>query len=352
MDVLKKPYLSQSLYLTDYCSTMRKIFTLLPFLMLAFLTRAQDIHFTQYNMAPVALNPAFTGAFNGTFRIGAIYRTQWFNVDGFNSFKTPDLYIDAPIIKGFRDNDWVGVGLNIFQDEAGALELTFGSFLGSVAYHLGLNKDASSTLTLGVQGGFVSRSLANATGVDFEDDMETLDNAMNGINYFDLNAGVVFRSPLGANSLFEAGFAAFHLTGPDYGLQQGNDKLPLRYDIHARLKNYLTDAFTITPSILYKGMNAQNELSVQALAGFQIDKEKELDLNMGLGYRITDADALEILFGVDWGDFRAGFGYDLGMSSVSSSSSTRPGAVEIAASYIAKIYKKPDPKPSLFCPRF
>lgn len=330
---------------------MRKIYALLPFLLITLFSRAQDIHFTQYNLAPVALNPAYTGAFYGTFRVGAIYRTQWFNVDGFNSFKTPDIYIDAPIIKGFRDNHWVGVGANLYQDEAGALELTFGSFLGSAAYHLGLNKDMSSVITLGVQGGMVSRSLANSMAKRLQVD-ETLPSDMDNSSYFDLNAGVLFRTPLGRMALLEAGVAAFHLTSPDYALQQGRqNQLPMRLDVHARVKTYLNEAFSITPSVLYKNQNKTDELSLQVLAGAEIDRERKIDVNAGLGYRVNELAALEILFGIDWGNFKAGFGYDIAMGS-NTGSGPAPGAVEFAASYIARIYKKPDPKPSLFCPRF
>jgi len=32
--------------------------------------RGQDIHFSQYNMSPLNLNPAFTGSFDGDYRAG------------------------------------------------------------------------------------------------------------------------------------------------------------------------------------------------------------------------------------------------------------------------------------------
>lgn len=315
--------------------------------------RAQDIHFTQYNLAPVTLNPALTGAFYGSFRIGALYRTQFFNVDNVTAFKTPNLYIDAPIIKGFRDKDWVGVGANIFQDESGTLELTFGSFLGSLAYHFALDKEGKSMLTLGVQGGSVSRSLANGSAASLNDP-ETLPMDGDNQSYFDLNAGIMLRTPLSDRMLLEAGLATFHLTTPENNLQNNNSSLPIRYDFHARVKSYITETFTVTPSVLYKAMGSGNaQLAVQGLVGFEVDPERKIDLNVGLGYRAVSLSQLELLFGLEWGDFKGGFGYDLSLSSLSSgSSSARPGSVEFAVSYIAKIYKKPEPKPTIFCPRF
>lgn len=332
---------------------MRKIYTLLPLLFFLTFSQAQDIHFTQFNMSPLTLNPAHTGAFYGSFRIGAIYRTQYFNVPDFAAFKTPNLLIDAPIIKGFRDKDWVGVGLNIFQDEAGDLELTVGAFMGSVAYHFALDKEGQSVLTLGVQAGFMSRSFANSMAAQTEV-METLPTDSDTRNFFNLNSGLMLRTPLTQMSLLEVGVAGFNLTQPDNVLSNSTtSKYQFRLDAHARLKNYLTETFTLTPTLLYKNMGQASQFAAQVMAGLEIDPEKQIDINAGLGYRFANLSSLELLFGLDWGDFKAGVGYDLGLTSYATGGGpTRPGAVEFAVSYIAKIYKKPEPKPTLFCPRF
>ncbi len=117
---------------------------------------AQDIHYSLYNMSPLTLNPALTGAFSGTARIGGIYRDQWANVIG-NQFVTPSFYVDAPIIRGFGKKDWVGVGFTMFTDKAGSLSLQTAASMLSASYHLSLNKKGTSILTLGVQGGSVQR---------------------------------------------------------------------------------------------------------------------------------------------------------------------------------------------------
>lgn len=329
---------------------MKRLLTLLAIWMIYLPAEAQDIHYTQYNHAPLTLNPAFTGGFYGTFRIGAIYRDQFFNMPQFsNSFSTPNIFIDAPIIKGFRDKDWVGVGVSIFQDQAGALDLTFGSFMGNAAYHFGLGDDGNSSLAVGVQLGYVSRGFQMAGNPGFTTDPENI--SADAINYFDMGAGVVYKGLLSANTLFEAGVSAWHLTRPDYSVL-GNDQLPRRFVGHARLKNYLTNEFTLTPSVLFMKHNQSSQFSVQALAGFVFDPVKEIEINAGLGYRLNEISSLQLLGGVDWGDFRASFGYDFGLSSESYEGGQQPGAFELAASYIVKIFKKPEPKPTIFCPRF
>ena len=332
---------------------MKRLLTLLILGLMTLNLSAQDIHYTQYNNAPLTLNPAFTGAFYGTFRIGGLYRSQFFNVQGWdNAFQTPSIYIDAPIIKGFRDQDWVGVGVNIFQDQAGSLELTSGSFMGNVAYHLGLNKDATSTISFGVNLGFVSRTTGQGVQPLLPDDpTEMLENQNQ--SYFDLGAGVMYRGQASENALIEAGITAAHLTGPRYNIVAGRDtRLPLRINGHARLKYYMSNEFHLTPSILFMTQNGREQLSLQTVAGMVVDPKREIEVNAGLGYRVNELGSLQLLGGLDWGLFKASFGYDLGLSSESFAGGQQPGAVEFTASYIARIYKKKDPKPAIFCPRF
>ncbi|HMZ89019.1 MAG TPA: type IX secretion system membrane protein PorP/SprF, partial [Chitinophagales bacterium] len=46
----------------------------------ASVTYAQDIHFSQFFAAPILVNPANTGNFIGSARIGLNYRDQWGSV--------------------------------------------------------------------------------------------------------------------------------------------------------------------------------------------------------------------------------------------------------------------------------
>jgi len=94
-------------------------FTLL-FLLSGLFTQVsgQDIHWSLYNMSPLTLNPALTGGFLGTARVGGIYRDQAFNTTGTPGFTTPSFYADAPIVS-IGKRDWLGIGGMFFSDEAG-----------------------------------------------------------------------------------------------------------------------------------------------------------------------------------------------------------------------------------------
>lgn len=337
--------------------------------------RAQDIHYSLYDFSPLTLNPAQTGAFSGTARIGGIYRDQWF---GFlnNSFKTPSFYIDAPIIRGFGENDWVGVGGVVISDKAGTANLRTNAFLFSAAYHwtLGGGKKGrraadrgKTVLTIGAQGGSVSRriDLANPDLI-FEDEADPSvgggglgggtspdRKASEKTNFLDFAAGLMLRTELSEKSNLEIGTAVVHITQPDYSLLgTGTDEAkqrPMRITAHARLVQDLNEKWRLTPSVLFQTTKGSREIHAQIWAGVLLNDKKDMRLNFGTGYRFGDA--VPVLVGLDIGDLRVAMAYDVNTSSLSQASNS-VGGFEIAASYIIKIFKDPNVVPAILCPQF
>jgi hypothetical protein len=76
---------------------MNKILTTLSLLLL-FLSasRAQDQHFSQFYAAPLSLNPALTGAMEGSYRVGTVYRDQWRKVME-QPIRTFSFFADSPV---------------------------------------------------------------------------------------------------------------------------------------------------------------------------------------------------------------------------------------------------------------
>ncbi len=341
-----------------------KLTKILPFfsLLVLFLTdtKAQDLHFSQFAMSPLSLNPANTGAFEGTFRIGGIYRDQWKSVIT-NQYKTPLIYVDAPVITGFRRQDWVGVGVEAYQDKAGIGQMTNSGFLFSGAYHAGLDKKAKSVLTLGFQAGYVQRRIGDRDKFQFEDNQKTGQPVASSQDYsklatqdtkfVDMTAGIGLRSQLNAKTRMNAGFAIHHINRPANTYKSGgsNWKQPFLYAANLGLDIDLTQKWILSPNLLYQSVAGASEINVQALGSYLFSPTKKIRLNAGLGYRV--ADAAMVILGMDYGDLRVGAAYDINVSSLSQVSNYR-GGVEIAAAYIVKIYKTPDVKPVIFCPRF
>lgn len=354
---------------------IRKLLSLFAAILATGSLWSQDIHFSQYNMAPMSLNPALIGKFEGTVRIGGIFRGQWASVLGSGQqFRTPSAWIDAPIIRGFRKNDWVGVGLMIFTDKAGILGMTHNGGKLGAAYHLALDKKRNAVLSLGGHYGGEQRKLdpkdseAIRFGDGFKPDgtyptgsgsisMEQL--ATDATKYKDIDGGISLSAKLNKTTDFNIGYSMYHLGRPNYSLAKtvsggtaggkGNSKLPFRSVLSGQFNAKINDRFTASPSFFYQTMSGADEIALQAMAGYLFDPAKDLTVSFGLGYRLRDA--IEILIGFQQKNLRVGFAYDVNVSGLSTATKHR-GGFEIAANYIIKKYKPAILKPKILCPRF
>lgn len=328
---------------------------------------AQDIHYTLYNMSPLTINPALTGAYEGTARIGGIYRNQWYAV---TDMSTPSFYLDAPIIRGFRNQDWVGIGLMFYSDNAGLLKLQTTASALSASYHLGLDKEGQTRLTLGAQYNRGQRKIDPQGSFVAEENISTdlgglgqtsteFDETSNK-TYTDINVGLMLRTVIAEGSALELGFSAYHVNEPRYNLSTGvtggggtpggvdPNRRPRTYIAHGTLDYQLDEKWSVAPTFLWQTTTGgSNEINLQAWMGRQINEE--VLLKFGLGYRFRDA--AKLLFGINYGDLRAALSYDINVSAANPITNYQ-GGFELAAYYILKIYKKPDVTPSVICPRF
>lgn len=338
---------------------------------------AQDIHFSQYNMSPMTLNPANIGNFEGTARIGGIYRGQWASVIGNSGqYKTPSVWVDAPIITGFRKRDWVGVGFMFFTDKVGAGKLTHSAAKLGASYHLSLDKKGNAYLTVGAQYGQGSRKL-DPSAFRFE---EGILGAVGGqdynagaqvdftggdkpkANWTDIDGGVVLRAKLNKRMDMSIGYSMYHISRGRYGLvssggstpgggSSSSDEIARRSVVTGMFNIKLNDKFTVGPSFIFQTMSGADEISLQALGSYVFNTEKDIDLNFGLGYRLSGGDAVYPMVGARYKTLRVGLAYDINISDLSQQSNYR-GGFEIAANYIIKIYKPAVIKTKVICPRF
>src|SRR6476661_3975981 len=99
----------------------------------AHLAQAQDPHFTQYHAAPLFINPALTGMYNGTIRASTNYRSQWTSIG--DGFTTMQFCADAPLGKGGLGNgNFFGVGFLVAKDKAGTAGFNSTILEGALSY--------------------------------------------------------------------------------------------------------------------------------------------------------------------------------------------------------------------------
>jgi type IX secretion system PorP/SprF family membrane protein len=315
---------------------------------------AQDLHFTQFYFAPLHTNPSASGGFLGSYRLGGVYRTQY-SFGGVKGYSTPNLSLDVPLGFAFRKQDWIGIGVNVIQDKSGNGELQQGGLEIVGAYHLALNKKRTSELAFGVQYGQMSRRI-DVSLLIFEDGLRSGAPSIDKINvsgsakgYTDIAAGVTFKTELNKTSKMSIGFAMHHINSPEYNLLNSpNSKLPPKYTLHGVFDMDLSKQLSLSPGFIFQTIAGQSEIGVQGLIGYKLDPKKDLKLITGLGYRLGDA--LQIFLGAQFGSFRVGGAFDYTVSELNTGN-PRNG-LEIGVTYIGKIFKNPDVKQAILCPRY
>jgi type IX secretion system PorP/SprF family membrane protein len=337
------------------------------FLTLVFqLVHSQDIHFSLHQMTPLAFNPAHTGAFPGSYRLSVLYRDQYRSVAGKGAYSTPTFSVDAPILKGFKETDWVGVGLFFYTDRSGDAGLTQQSFKVSAAYHLALNKKGSSVLTVAYQTGPVQRFIKNPSDLTFEDGLiiggtsAEIGNVLDKQSkkgFLDHVGGLRFSSRFNETDEFNISVAAGKFGKPDWSVLTSGGNYRLDPRIHAQIgySTLMSDKMRFSPNISYQRiMSSPNStLVAQGHLDYLFNEEKRVVLKGGLGYRSGAGfgDAIQVMFGTDIKEFRVMFAYDVNVSRLSGASGAS-GGFELSAQYIGIIYKRPNPDPIIFCPRF
>jgi type IX secretion system PorP/SprF family membrane protein len=319
-----------------------------------FVLSAQDIHFTQFTYAPLSVNPAQAGLFEGTYRIGGLYRSQW-NSGVKNGYQTPVLFVDLPI-KGFRKQDWIGVGVNFARDAAGVAALTNTGVGLNAAYHIGMDAKMQNVLSIGAAFGFMQRTV-DRDKLKFQDgiigngtsrDLTNID--AQGVSYSDVNLGANFRSKMSKTSTLNIGLSLEHAFRPkDNLITPTASKLPSRLNVYATVDAAINKRFSVFPALIFRTAAGTSETMVQAVGGIKLDPKKNLMVRGGVGYRFGDA--LQVLAGVDFGDIRVGASYDYTTSTLRSNTNAQDG-FEIAVSYIGKIFKRPNPPAAVLCPKY
>lgn len=332
---------------------------------------AQDAHFTLYNQTPLVFNPAQTGGFYGSYRIAGIYRDQYRSVFS-NAYKSFAMSADAPIIRGFRDQDWVGVGVMFFWDRSGSVAQQWQTIKLSGAYHLGLGRNNQSTLSIGFQTGGTSKRYKNLTADAFNDPREYqafLQENPEGpeSSFTDYVGGLKFATKYNETDDFHIGVAVSRFGRPDFSVIKGQQdssvigpaqrsssyRLNPKAVFQAGLSFQASEKLRVSPSIQAQMIFGLPELEIelQAEGMYTLNTEKKTALIVGAGARYGGPlDAVSLMAGLQKDALKVVLAYDVNVSGLTKASGGF-GGLELSAVYIGKIFKRPNPDPVIFCPR-
>lgn len=308
---------------------------------------AQDVHFTQFNAAPLTINPAFTGAFDGTFRATGIFRDQWRSVT--NPFVTISASVDAPVY--IAGDDYLAAGLQFYNDKAGDGNLSNTSVLGSVAYHKFLgggsgNGFADKMLSVGFQGGYTSKSI-DLSKLYFGDEFQGTgfggglgqESLNNKVNYWTINAGLAWAHAISEGFSYTVGLGANNLNQPREALERKQNSevgLAMRYTAQVGAIAKVSDRLRLLPAVLYQSQASASELVVgnEFNYAFSVADIMNQSTAVFAGIYYRSSDAIMATAGIDFRGVRFGVSYDYNTSSLKDASNGN-GGFELSIRYIA-----------------
>jgi len=333
---------------------MRKSILLGFALLLSVLAHAQDPHFSQFFASPLTLNPAFTGKFEGLWRLAANHRDQWPSIP--KAYVTSSASLDFPILKSrVPQNDVFGVGFSGLVDASAnsILKLNYGSV--SMSYHKSLDENGYNTIGAGFQGTYSSLSL-DVTKLTFEDQLTqngftgtTSDILTNGTNqsYFDVNAGILYSGSTNGRNNFYIGSSMYHINRPKVSFKDKNWFLAGRVTIHAGGSFSISENLMLHTSVIHQIQNKASETTVGAAIAANLNQNPDNPSSVYLGGWMRFNDAVIPYVGLEFGGLRIGASYDLNISNLKAATASRGGS-EISIIYI----KKPTEVKGIPCPKF
>jgi type IX secretion system PorP/SprF family membrane protein len=334
---------------------MRKYILFTVALLFSVIANAQDPHFSQFFASPLTLNPAFTGKFNGTWRLAANHRDQWPSIP--KAYVTSSASLDFPILTSrIPDNDVFGVGISGVSDASAnnILKLNYGS--ASMSYHKSLDENGYSTIGAGFQATYSSLSLdvskltfqemLTQNGFTNESGRETLANG-NSQSYFDMNAGILYSGSSNGINNYYLGASMYHINRPKVSFIDKNWYLSGRITVHAGGSFPISDQLTVHTSIIHQRQNKASETTLGAAIAANLNQDQEKPTSVYLGSWIRFNDAVVPYVGLEFGGLRIGASYDLNISSLKAATNTRGGS-EISLIYI----KQPAENKGIPCPKF
>ncbi len=316
-------------------------------------TYSQDLHFSQFFAAPLSTSPSNTGFFNGDWRIGGNFKSQWpWAIDNttFN-YRTFAVYADFAFLKGRSKKAWMGAGLIFLNDKTGDGRLTTNKVFGSVAYHQAFGIMKKYFLSIGVGAGVVQKSI-DYTKLYFNDQWDpdnlffdsgivtTEPTGDNSLLYFDMSVGAHFTYVHNDGNNFSVGASMFHLVKPKETFPGTNNSLGIRPVINAIAFTRINKMVHLEPSFLFMYQKKAQEYIINLLAGFTLLSESRVKNSivfLGAAYRPRDA--LIPMIGYQYKTVRAIINYDINLSTLTEASAA-DGGLEISLVYTGSIKSK------------
>jgi len=306
---------------------MRKLFKGIVFSLIGGAVFAQDPHFTQYHAAPLSINPAYTGIFNGKARFLTNHRQQW--AGAMDPFVTSAASMDVKLTKGRETGqNPFNVGVQLLTDRSFK-----GSYRSSIAtstasFHVPLDVDGKLNIGVGLGASFASRKLdlsdisfdAQFSSGGFDLSMFNGETSFKGTQtYFAVNAGALFTyNGYEDGTFFELGGSMFNVNRPLFSfLQDSSQFVPTRYSLHASCQKQIGQLMVAEIYGVYQNQATVSYIQAGVSLARNIGQGGTTQVGAGVHFRSNDAISPAVT--VSLGNLRLGVSYDVVTSTLKQS---------------------------------
>ncbi len=320
---------------------MKKII-LANIILISLITKAQDIHFSQFNETPVLINPAMSCTAFDT-RVIANYKNQWASVT--SPYQTYGISVERALKHLKLKKAYTGMSLSVYNDKAG--DAALGSLLVNLGFNTVIKTGQYSKLSAGIGGGVNYRTI-NASKLKWESQYngysydETIASGettprssflqgdfVGGLAYHYAKSERYISAQDGTK--FDLGFSVFHYNMPKYSYVNSGDRQFVKYALHGNFDiGFKNTGIALVPSFIYMKQGPSKEMNVGCLVKYIIQDQsvytgikKPCAIAIGGYYRFGDAVIPSLLFQYDKYAFCVS--YDLNISQLAGASKTKGG---------------------------
>lgn len=319
---------------------MKAIISAIALTLIAVISNAQEIYFSQYYADKISLNPAFA-SLPGNSEISMILRSQFIGTEG--GFKT---YCASYLQKIGQ----CGFGVGAYGTIAGAYQQN----QVSAAYSSTIKITRKLRCSAGIAASFANKSLRQSKLIYYSM-LDPLNGSSNGqiptIDYdnpltVSVSPGIILYTQKTAAGITAYSAAQYKISGetgiPKAIVAFANHKIQIGGNTNSQ-KN---DATYVIPSVIYRLQDGISSIQ----GGAYIDNYKIIG---GLSYRLQTGEytqhTLIATIGITLGKVQIGYGHDFDLSATTKSTY---GAHEIAAKYKLEGVKKNKHDQTILCPAF
>ncbi|MEA1874301.1 MAG: PorP/SprF family type IX secretion system membrane protein [Bacteroidota bacterium] len=314
--------------------------------------KSQDIHFSQFINAPLHLNPAETGMFNGDIRFVANHKRQWKAFE--DAYSTIAASADMTLLKDKKIKP--SVGLLLANDVAG--DGDFGTFRTEIPIAANFQYE-KATFSLGISPAIVQHGLNfNALYFGSQYDGDQFDPSLPNyeipdverFNYFDLSSGILTSYRINDSASFVLGASVNHLLAPQKSFYTNPlVVLDLRWQIYATGSMQIAEDIFAMPAFLFMKQGVYREINFGS--NFRFDFNPLGLRSMFVGAYLRTKDAGILMFGMDYNKTCFQISYDINFSGLRTISRGR-GGVELSLVYIFQKTRILTSPPVRKCPDF